>query len=68
MKKVLTVEGMTCSHCERAVIEALEELDQVLDVKVDLVTGQVEVQGNNLNDGSLKEKVDEAGYKVTKID
>lgn len=68
MKKVLTVEGMTCSHCERAVKESLKELNEVLDVKVDLTTGKVEVDGDNLNDKRLKEKVDEAGYEVKNID
>ena len=59
---------MTCSHCEKAVKEALREIPEVLDVKVTLSDGKVEVEGSNLVDKSLKEAVDEAGYEVKNID
>lgn len=68
MKKTLIVEGMSCGHCEKAVINAVKELDGVSDVKVDLETKQVIVEGNNLEDNAIKEKVDDAGYDVVKID
>ena len=68
MKKILKVEGMTCEHCERAVKEELRKLPEVLDVKVELSTGKVEVTGDNLEDKTLKEAIDEAGYEVKNID
>lgn len=68
MKKTLLVEGMSCGHCEKAVKNALGELDSVLDVKVNLQTKEVVVEGNNLNDEELKTAIDEAGYEVKKID
>ena len=68
MKKTLAVEGMTCSHCEKAVKDSLADLSEVLDVQVDLTSGQVEVTGDNLIDKRLKEAVDEAGYEVKSID
>ena len=68
MKKTLVVEGMTCSHCEKAVKDSLADLSEVLDVQVDLTSGQVEVTGDNLIDKRLKEAVDEAGYEVKSID
>jgi copper chaperone len=68
MKKTLIVEGMSCGHCEKAVINSLREFDEVSDVKVNLQTKEVEVEGDNLNDGRLKEKIDDAGYEVVKID
>lgn len=68
MKKTLKVEGMTCSHCEKAVKEELRNLPEVLDVKVDLTSGQVEVTGDNLEDRRLKKAIDEAGYEVKNID
>lgn len=40
----LTVEGMSCSACERHVNTALRELDGVEDVDVDLDTGRVTVK------------------------
>jgi copper chaperone len=68
MKKTLIVEGMSCGHCEKAVKESLRELDEILDVKVNLDTKEVIVEGDNLNDKRLKEQIDEAGYEVKKID
>lgn len=68
MKKIMMVEGMTCGHCEMAVKNALSELEGVQDVMVDLSTGKVEVNGDNLQDNLLKEAVDEAGYQVKEIE
>lgn len=68
MKKILNVEGMTCSHCENAVKEELKNLPEVLGIKVDLTSGEVEVLGDNLQDQALKEAVNEAGYEVVSID
>ena len=68
MKKTLIVEGMSCGHCEKAVINALKELDGVSHVKVNLQTKEVIVEGNNLEDNMIKEKIDDAGYDVIKID
>lgn len=68
MIKTLTVEGMTCGHCEKAVINSLKELDEVSHVKVNLDTKEVILEGNNLDDDKIKEKIDDAGYDVIKID
>ncbi|MCR3956023.1 MAG: cation transporter [Gudongella sp.] len=67
MKKIMLVEGMSCGHCERAVKNALKELEGVQDVNVDLSTGKVEVEGDSLQDNLLMEAVDEAGYSVKEI-
>jgi len=67
MKKTMMVEGMSCGHCEMAVKNALKEVDGVQDVNVDLSTGKVEVEGENLQDNLLMEAVDEAGYSVKEI-
>nr|WP_300003720.1 heavy metal-associated domain-containing protein [Tissierella sp.] len=68
MKKTLKIEGMTCSHCEKAVKEALREIPEVLDAWVNLEEGTAEVEGSNLVDSTLKEAIDEAGYQVISID
>jgi copper chaperone len=67
MKKIMMVEGMSCGHCEMAVKNALKGIDGVQDVNVDLSTGKVEVEGENLLDNLLMEAVDEAGYSVKEI-
>lgn len=67
MEKTIMVEGMTCGHCEKAVKEALGELDGVNNVEVDLTTGKVVVKGEELEDSKLREAIDEAGYEVASI-
>lgn len=67
MKKVLLVEGMSCGHCEKAVKDALDELDGVKLVNVNLDSKKVEVEGEKLQDNILKEAVEEAGYHVLEI-
>ena len=67
MAKVLLVEGMSCGHCEMAVKRALEELDGVESVVVDLKSKKVQVEGSNLEDNLLKEAIEEAGYDVVEI-
>lgn len=67
MKKVLLVEGMSCGHCEKAVKDALGELEGVSKVEVNLETKKVEVEGENLVDVVLKESIEDAGYDVVEI-
>lgn len=64
MKKILLVEGMSCGHCEKAVKNALGELDGVKNVTVNLETKQVEVEGDNLENSIIKEVIEDAGYDV----
>lgn len=64
MKKTLTVEGMSCQHCVKAVKNALSEIQGVKSVEVDLAAKKVEVEGDNLQDAVLKEAIEEAGYEV----
>ena len=67
MKKTILVEGMTCGHCEKAVKNALGELDGVKSVSVNLESKKVEVEGENLLDDKLKEAIEDAGYDVVKF-
>lgn len=64
MKKVLTVEGMSCQHCVMAVKNTLNTVEGVKSVEVNLETKKVEVEGENLQDVLLKEAIEEAGYEV----
>lgn len=67
MKKILLVEGMSCGHCEKAVKNALGELEGVKNVSVDLGNKKVEVEGDNLVDSKIKEAIEDAGYDVVEI-
>lgn len=60
-----TVTGMTCDHCERAVIGEVSRIDGVTGVEVDLATGVVTVTADDeVDDGAVATAVDEAGYEV----
>jgi copper ion binding protein len=67
MKKRLSIEGMTCSHCVAHVTSALSEIPGVTSVKVDLATKSAVVEGSALDDAPLKAAVAEAGYEVVAI-
>lgn len=67
MKKMLTVEGMTCGHCVMHVKNALSEVAGVSSVDVDLQKKSAVVAGEGLDDGALKAAVADAGYSVTAI-
>ncbi len=64
--KQLNVEGMSCSHCERAVKNELGELDGVKNTVVDLEakTVTVEYDADSVTEETIKEAIVEAGYEV----
>ena len=64
MKKVITVEGMSCMHCAGAVEKALGSVDGVVNAKVDLEakTATVELE-KEVADDVLMAAVTEAGYE-----
>jgi copper chaperone len=61
----ITVDGMTCGHCESAVKTEVGKLAGVTDVSVDLASGQVTIVSETTPDAAaLVEAVEEAGYEV----
>ncbi len=63
--KTIKVKGMTCEHCVKAVTRALQELEGVGDVKVDLNTGQVSFEESRpVDDQAVREKIVKAGYEM----
>ena len=50
----LDVTGMTCSHCVRAVTQAVRTLDPEADVQVDLPGRGVRVQGRSTADELIR--------------
>jgi copper chaperone len=63
MQYTFQVQGMTCGHCERAVVHAVREVDTEAIVKVDLPTGQVVVESDQPRQ-MLANAIEEEGYKV----
>ncbi|MBU3556270.1 heavy-metal-associated domain-containing protein [Polynucleobacter sp. Ross1-W9] len=58
----LSVQGMTCGSCVKHVTKALEVLDGVESVHVDLQSGRVQVGRTTDQSGDLIHALDEEGY------
>ena len=63
MNQSFQVQGMTCGHCERAVTQAIRELDPQAEVKIDRASGQVQVQSGQPRE-ALARAIAEEGYQV----
>ena len=63
MQYTFQVTGMTCGHCERAVVHAVRNIDTDAIVKVDLPSGKVEVQSDKARD-AIATAIREEGYQV----
>jgi uncharacterized membrane protein YraQ (UPF0718 family)/copper chaperone CopZ len=61
--KTILVEGMTCNHCKMTVENNLKKISGVSDVKVDLVSGKVILEGDNLSIPDAAKTINELGYK-----
>ena len=60
----ITVEGMSCEHCEQTVEQALRGVSGVTDARADRETESATIDGN-ADTAALVEAVDEAGYEVS---
>ena len=63
MQYQFDVKGMTCGHCERAIVHAVREVDTEAVVKVDLATGRVDVESDRSRD-AIANAIREEGYEV----
>lgn len=57
------VQGMTCGHCERAVTQAVQQVDPDAQVRIDRASGQVEVDSTAPRE-ALAAAIAEEGYTV----
>lgn len=64
MQHTFTVTGMTCGHCVMTVTEAIGEVDGVVAVDVDLVTGATLVRGDDVDEAAVKAAVTGVGYGI----
>lgn len=69
MKKRIIVEGMSCGHCVNHVKTALEDLNGVTNVSVDLASKTAVVEANSdIQDADIKFVIEDAGYEVVSIE
>ncbi len=62
--KTYAIGGMTCANCVRHVTEAIDAVQGVTSVRVDLDSASAEVQGE-VSDSAIAAAVEEAGYAVS---
>lgn len=58
----LSVQGMTCGACVNHVTKAIQSLNGVENVVVDLQSGRVQVSRSSSQSDDLIHALDEAGY------
>ncbi|MFT8708855.1 MAG: copper chaperone CopZ [Sporolactobacillus sp.] len=65
-ERQLLVKGMSCGHCKMAVSGALNGLDGVSSVSVDLDSGKVDVSydASKVDFQQMKIAVEDQGYDV----
>lgn len=60
----LRIEGMSCGHCVGAVKKALETLDGVSKVEVEVGKARVEADPARAGRARLERAIADAGYEV----
>lgn len=68
MKKKILIEGMSCNHCVSHVKEALEALEGVSQVDVNLEGKYATIETKVVDNVVLKEAIEEEGYDVISIE
>ena len=63
MEHVFEVQGMTCGHCERAVTNAVHDVDAAAQVQIDRSQNKVVVQSATDRE-ILRHAIAEEGYQV----
>ncbi len=68
MTKTMIIEGMACGHCTARVQKALEAVDGVASVVMNLEekSAVIELSGSP-SEEELRDTVTEAGYEVVEI-
>lgn len=68
MKKIIEIEGMSCSHCAEKVENALYGLPETEEVKINLENKSAEVDfSSDIDDKLISDLIKSAGYLVTNI-
>jgi len=61
----IKIKGMSCNHCVMAVTKALNEIDGIKNVKVDLAKGEASfVEGKPVDMTLVRKGIKKAGYEV----
>ena len=65
MATILKVKGMSCQHCVMSVTKALNQLEGIQNIQVDLQKGEVRFDNTKaLAVNRIEKAIEEAGYEV----
>jgi copper chaperone len=65
MASILKVKGMSCQHCVMSVTKALNQLEGIKNVQVDLAKGEVQFDNTKaVLMNQIEKAIEEAGYQV----
>ncbi len=65
MDSVLKVKGMSCQHCVMSVTKALNQLDGIKNVQIDLAKGEVRFDNTkSVASDRIQKAITDAGYEV----
>lgn len=67
MVKTISIEGMRCEHCVKAVKDALAAVNGVDKVEVSLANNNAVVEGVALENAVLQEAIEDIGFDVVAI-
>ncbi len=67
MKKKIFIEGMSCQNCVRHVRTALERLEGVAVMEINL-EGQYAIVNADIRDSIFVTGIEEMGYEVTSVE
>ena len=68
MASIIKVKGMSCQHCVMSVTKALNQLDGIKNVRVDLAKGEVQFDNTKaLPADQIEKAIEEAGYQVVSV-
>ncbi len=63
MNSKIKVEGMTCNHCKANVENGIKSIAGVVSTTADITTGEVKIEGENVDLEAVKNTVNGLGYK-----
>jgi copper ion binding protein len=65
MASVLKVKGMSCQHCVMSVTKALNQLEGIKNVQIDLAKGEVRFDSTkSITSDQIQKAITDAGYQV----
>ena len=68
MKKVLSIEGMMCGHCQAHVEKALKAMNGVTSIEVSLENKNATVElSKDISDAEFKAVIEDAGYELKSV-